>query len=456
MQAVSTPPRVAVIGAGFSGTITALHLLRTLPVDAGVLLTERAPSFAAGTAYGTPHPDHLLNVRAANMSAFGDRPDSFDAWLHSCAIDDTVRVHLTEVGAFASRALYGRYLASMLGQSLAGAAGATRLSLVRDEVIDVAREPAGGYVLHFAGGDTHSVAQVILAVGNLPSGDRATAVYRPNAWAADTLSGLTDDLPVLIVGTGLTTADLVVTLHEAGFPGPVIAVSRRGLLPREHAPAGVWPRPGFSPAERASLPTLLRRVRREIRLAENHGVNWRAVIDSMRPDTAELWRGLTDRDRARFLRHLRPFWDVHRHRLAPPSAALLRRLRDSGYLRIVRGRMTGVDEAQGAATVQLRSRDGMQETLRVQRIISATGVESASRCGDRLLTNLLARGLVRLDPNGLGIAVTEALQVVAADGRAAADLWALGPIVRGMFWECTAVPDIRVQAQMLATQVARV
>jgi uncharacterized NAD(P)/FAD-binding protein YdhS len=175
----------------------------------------------------------------------------------------------------------------------------------------------------------------------------------------------------------------------------------------------------------------------------------------MRPDTAGLWRGLTDRDRARFLRHLRPFWDVHRHRLAPPSAALLRKLRHEGYLRVVRGRLAGFTEEAGAATVRLRTRDGGVEAVRVQRIISATGVESASRCGDLLVTNLLARGLARLDPNGLGLEVTEALQVVDADGRAASDLWALGPIVRGVFWECTAVPDIRVQAQKLADQVAR-
>lgn len=448
-------PIVAVIGAGFSGTITALHLLRTLPPGWGVLLAERAPSFAAGTAYGTPHPDHLLNVRAANMSAFGDDPDSFAAWLRGCAFDDTTRVHITEVGAFASRALYGRYLAAMLDVTMAGVAGSARLRLVPEEVVDLERGPAGGYRLHFAGGSTQIVARVVLAVGNLTSADHATALYRPNAWAPDSLAGLRPDLPVLIMGTGLTTADLVLALHAGGFAGPVIAVSRRGLLPREHAAATAWPRPAFSPAERSSLLALLRRVRREVAVAAAHGVDWRGVIDSMRPDTAELWRGLTDRDRARFLRHLRPFWDVHRHRLAPPSAALIAKLRAESYLRVVRGRLLGFEEADGVATVRLRARDGSEETLRVQRIISATGVESASRCGDRLLAGLLRRGIARLDPSGLGIAVSEALQVVDAEGRAAADLWALGPIVRGMFWECTAVPDIRVQAQKLADQVAR-
>jgi uncharacterized NAD(P)/FAD-binding protein YdhS len=329
------------------------------------------------------------------------------------------------------------------------------LRLVPEEVIDLERDPAGGYVLHFAGGATQAAAQVVLAVGNLPSADRATRVYRPNAWAAETLSDLSGALPVLIVGTGLTTIDLVVALHAAGFPGPVIALSRRGLLPREHAPSVAWPRPSFSPAERASLLTLLRRVRREVAVAASVGVDWRSVIDAMRPDTADLWRGLTERDRARFLRHLRPFWDVHRHRLAPPSAALLAKLRREGYLRVLRGRVLGFTEADGVAEVRARTREGGEQTLRVQRIISATGVESASRCGDRLVTSLLARGLARLDPNGLGLAVTEALQVVDADGRAAPDLWALGPIVRGVFWECTAVPDIRVQAQKLAARVAR-
>jgi len=453
-----TVPPIAVIGAGFSGTITALHLLRTLPPGVGVLLCERAASFGRGTAYSTLNRGHLLNVRAANMSAFADQPDGFETWLEAHAVECGEQVHTTDVGRFAPRALYGRYLAAMLYRGAAEPSARSRLQLVADEVLDIAPVPGGGYELMFGGGSpARRVSGVVLAIGNLPSSDADTAVYRSNAWAPGTLDGLKPGLPVLVVGTGLTTMDLVVSMYNSDFPGPVIALSRRGLLPQEHAAAKPVARPVFTPAERSSLMGLLRRVRREVARVEADGGSWRAVIDAMRPDTVDLWRGLTERDRARFLRHLRPFWDVHRHRLAPPSATLIRRLRESGYLQVVRGRWGGIEEDSDAegGTVIVRPRNAPERRVRVQRVINATGTERASRCANTLLQNLLTRGLLRFDAQGLGMQVTDAFQVVDAEGSAASDLWALGPITRGVFWECTAVPDIRVQAERLAAGLAR-
>ena len=447
---------IAVVGAGFSGTITALHLLRRLPPGLGVLLCERAQSFGRGTAYSTLNPSHFLNVRAANMSAFADQPDGFSAWLASTEVETGALVHSTDVGQFAPRALYGRYLAAMLHRGAAEPSARDRLELAAAEVLDVERVAGGGYALRCGeGAPPRRVSGVVLAVGNLPCADTDTAVYRSNAWAPGTLDGLKAGLPVLVVGTGLTTMDLAVSLYNSDFPGPVIALSRRGLLPQEHAPAPPAKRPEFSPAERSSLLTLLRKVRREIQDVEAAGGSWRAVIDAMRPDTVELWRGLTDRDRARFLRHLRPFWDVHRHRLAPPSAAVVERLRATGYLRVIRGRFGGIEHGEQGASVVVRPRNAPEQRIPVQRVINATGMERASRCGDPLLRRLLARGLVRFDAQGLGVQVSDALQVVDAEGHAANDLWALGPITRGVFWECTAVPDIRVQAERLATSLAR-
>lgn len=459
MQDTSPQPAtapIAVIGAGFSGTITALHLLRRLPPGVGVLLCERAQTFGRGTAYSTLNPSHYLNVRAANMSAFSDQPAGFEAWLTSIEVETAALVENTDVGRFAPRALYGRYLAAMLHRGAAEPCAQNRLELMATEVVDIEPAAGGGYDLRL-GDDAppRRVSGVVLAVGNLPCADTDTPSYRSNAWGPGTLDGLTGGLPVLVVGTGLTTMDLAVSLYNSDFPGPVIALSRRGLLPQEHAPAPPAKRPEFSPAERSSLLTLLRRVRREIREVEAAGGSWRAVIDAMRPDTVELWRGLTERDRARFLRHLRPFWDVHRHRLAPPSAALIERLRTTGYLQVIRGRFGGVEDGDQGATVVVRPRNAPEQRIPVQRVINATGMERASRCNDTLLCNLLARGLVRFDAQGLGVQVSDALQVVDAEGHAANDLWALGPITRGVFWECTAVPDIRIQAERLATSLAR-
>jgi uncharacterized NAD(P)/FAD-binding protein YdhS len=441
---------VAVIGAGFSGTMVALHLANVLPPERSLLLYERA-SFARGVAYGTPNPDHLLNVRAANMSAFPEQPDHFAQWLAQARKEMPDAVRQTDTGLFASRGLYGRYLFDLLAGAAAGRGG--RLGLVHAEIVDI--EPdAGGYLLHTAGGGVEPVAAVVLAIGNLPPRAAENRLLRNDPWASTAAMRLRADLPVLIVGTGLTMVDVTLSLREAGFPGPVIAVSRRGLTPLRHAPSRAWPTPEFTAAERTSLAQLLARVRWEVRRAAARGVDWRGVIDSLRPITAELWRGLPSQERQRFLRHLRPYWDVHRHRCAQPVADALDALRESGYLQTRRGRIVGMQFRGAEVEVAFRARGAEEaDTLIVQRVINATGLQSACDADSAVVRALCGRWLARFDPLQFGLDVSETLEVVAADGRVTPNMWALGPIVRGMFWECIAVPDIRVQAAQVARAV---
>src|ERR1700722_20306621 len=175
----------------------------------------------------------------------------------------------------------------------------------------------------------------------------------------------------------------------------------------------------------------------------------------MRPVTVELWRGLPPRERDRFLRHLRPYWDVHRHRMAPDVADAFEAMLAEGAVEVVRGRLATIERRGDGAVVCWRPRGGTDaRTLTVQRVIFATGVPASDE-RDPLIASLAAQGLARIEPNGLGLAVDETLQLVGADGQVTPFLWALGPIVRGMFWECTAVPDIRVQARMVGDAVAQ-
>jgi uncharacterized NAD(P)/FAD-binding protein YdhS len=441
---------VAVIGSGFSGTMVALHLAAWLPADQPVLLCERG-AFARGPAYATPNAGHMLNVRAANMSAFPRQPDHFLNWLATARKDYPDEITETDAGLFASRGLYGRYLFSLLTRAVSG--GPSRVRMMHADVIDI--EPqAGRYVLHCADGAAYPVAAAVLAIGNLPPTDAASPLHRTNPWAPGTTADLRPDQPVLIVGTGLTMVDLALDIRASGFTGPVIALSRRGLLSHRHAPTRRWPTPSFKAEERASLLRLLRRVRRDVREAADLGVDWRSVVDSLRPITADLWRGLPDAERARFLRHLRPFWDVHRHRFAAPVADALDAMLADGFLSVRRGRVLAIHCGTDAAEVLIRPRGATRpELLTVQRVINATGLQSADHADSPLIKALRERGLARLDAMAMGLDVTDALNVVDAHGRAAVNLFALGPIVRGVFWECIAVPDVRTQAEKVARHV---
>lgn len=454
---------IAVIGAGFSGTMTALHLLRRL-AGRRVLLCERGETFAQGAAYGTRDPVHLLNVRAANMSAFPAQPAHLVEWLTAEAAreadegghDVERHSHETSAGRFVSRTLYGRYLSSLLRSELSGPEGASRLRIVPEEAAALVRRPCGAFDLRLAGGRVHRVAAAVLAVGNPAGGQGSvpTGIVR-DPWSARFREGLVGDRPVLIVGTGLSMVDVATSLASHGFAGPVIAFSRHGLLPHTHATAAPWTLSLSASAESEPLSWLLRKVRREVEAAALAGLPWQSVVDALRPITTALWRGMDAERQERFIRHLRAWWDVHRHRMAPPVAGTIEGLIRDGRLRVAAGQILAAREGDGRVVVRWRPRgSGVAEDLEVQRVIYATGQPPMAKVRDALLDGLMEAGLIRVDRHGLGLDAGDDLGLIGTDGRSTDGLWGVGPVVRGAFWECTAVPDIRVDAERLAARIA--
>lgn len=446
---------LAVIGAGFSGTMATLQLLRTLPPERPVLLCEQTDRFGRGLAYATGNPDHLLNLRAANMSAFPDRPTDFETWLARADFDpqEKAGIRVTSAGTFAARGLYGRYLTELLVGAVTDLDHAHRLHLHNDRIVDL--EPAGaGFKLHSAGGQARHVAGAVLAMGNLPDPAGMGSRHRIDPWAIERLGRLDPDRTVLIIGTGLTMVDAVAALRRHGFPGRIVAVSRRGLVPNTHAPTAPWPLPDLDPDVRASLPRLVALIRREISAARQAGVDWRGIVDALRPVIPSLWLGLPPLEKARFLRHLRPYWDVHRHRTAPPSAEAIVREMAGGTLTVIAGRILSVVDETVEAIVTVRPRGGAQNIeIVAQGVIDATGFGRLAETGGPLVRSLVTRGLAQDGPFGFGLDATSDYRVVGP--RSSGRLWAIGPLMRGVLWECTAVPDIRNQAVELAEAVAQ-
>ncbi|TDR93109.1 FAD/NAD(P)-binding protein [Enterovirga rhinocerotis] len=445
---------IAVIGAGFSGTMTARHLLDRVG-GRRILLCERGPTFARGAAYSTDDPVHLLNVRAENMSAFSAEPNHFAAWLEGLGDIPPRHVHRTPVGTFVSRVLYGRYLTSLVQEPLSTRDGAARFRIVPDEVVRLEKRPAGGYILHLACGRTHEIAGAVLALGNLAErADETPSRLVRDPWSARFTEGLEPGRPVVIVGTGLTMVDIALSLSASGFPGPVLAISRRGLVPGAHVPAGPWKLAQFDPLAEAPLSRMLHAMRRDVRAAAEAGAPWQSVIDAMRPVTSAAWQRLSVSEQARFLRHLRPWWDVHRHRMAPPVDSRFRQLVAEGYLTAAAGRIAAMDVLEDGVAIDWQPRGtGRTERLAAQRVILATGSPPAASCGDPLLTSLEEAGLIRSDPHGLGIEADGAFQAIGRNGAPSEALWAVGPIVRGSLWECSAVPDIRRDAERVADSI---
>jgi uncharacterized NAD(P)/FAD-binding protein YdhS len=438
---------VAIIGGGFSGTLQAINLLRHDGPSA--TLIERSAHLGEGVAYGAAHPAHVLNVRASNMSAFPDDPDHFIRWLGGRGVADPG-------SAFVSRLEYGNYLRGLLDEAVARSAG--RIQIVQGDVLDAAARDAGGARLTLAGGRTIDADAVVLAVGNLPPHDppglEGACFEKPryfgNPWDGDVASNLGADDTLLVIGTGLTMVDVALLMEERGFAGRIIALSRRGLLPHAHAaPGEPWKRLDTRPREKLS--GLVRALRER-----SEAIGWRNAVDELRPFTQSMWANATEAEHRRFLRHLRPWWDIHRHRPAPQVAARLARMQAEGRLSVMAGKITAFRELSDGIEIRWRARGEMAtQTVRVARVVNCTGPQGdLRRTTDPLLARLYERGTIRPDAANLGIDVDDYAQTIRADGGVNDWLLALGPLTRGAFWEIVAVPDIRMQTWSLARRLS--
>ncbi|MFZ5789100.1 MAG: FAD/NAD(P)-binding protein [Pseudomonadota bacterium] len=449
---------IAVIGGGFSGSLLAFHLLRRCGPDDRVMLVERNPRFGLGLAYSTGNPNHLLNVRAGNMSAFSDRPSHFVDWLRELPPD--VRASLDEPpgpASFVPRRLFGRYVQQLLGDQIWREGHGRHLFLVTDEAVALRRQPKG-WLLELAVGRSFPVDLAVLAIGNFPPA-ASTPRYFGNPWDEHAVANLDPAQPVLILGTGLTMVDTVISLLDRGHHGHIYALSRRGLLPQVHASTngGALPAPWVfdPPPSGHSVLALLRRVRATCRAAATQGRDWRLVIDGLRPHTQRLWQEMPLAERSRFLRHLRPWWDVHRHRAAPCIMDRVAEARARGQLELLVGRLGLIERDAAGLAVSIAPRAGLPPfPISVDRIIDCSGPRTdCTLINQPLLQQLLHNGHIRPDPLRLGLDVTAEGAAIDRNDEVLPDLFAIGPITRGAFWEIIAVPDIRVACERLAQRL---
>ena len=456
---------IAIVGAGFSGTLVALHLLRRSPEWVRIVLIERNAQFGKGQAYASGNANHLLNVPAGRMSAFHDRPGDFIEWLrrqHEAAGGDACGP-CPQADTFVPRRDFGAYVRHLLNEELKRPELGDRLELLRADVRDIDADCRPMRLRLDREREVEADA-IVLALGNFPPEPPAvstpefydSAFYRADPWAADALVGLSPADPILLIGTGLTTVDAVITLLDGGHTGPIHAVSRRGLLPLRHGAHA-----GARPAEPLSYPTsvasLARLLRRETRAVMEEGGDWHPVVDALRPFTTDVWQAMSIADRRRFLRHVRPWWDIHRHRIAPAVAERIAAARAGGQLVVAAGRMRAFEVADGVVRVTWRARGRAErlETLEVARVVNCAGPGADyDRIRHPLARALLRRGIVRPDPLRLGLDVTGAGAVIDAQGAISRRIFAVGPVTKGQFWEMTAVPDIRRQCEVLAGHVA--
>ena len=445
---MKAPLKIVIVGGGATGVLAAAHLVRHLDAaTAKLVVVEPSAEPGRGVAYATDDPRHLLNVRVANMSAFADRPDHLCGWLRAKRGDNCPSPF-----SFISRADYGGYLADLAREALEAG------KLTHAQALCVDLEARGdGARLTLSNGETIDANFVILATGH-DTKPTLAGFSADQPWSEGTLDGLDNDAPILIVGSGLTMIDMALSFERRGRRGPITALSRRGLLPTAHRPATPRDLAAAEVPFGAELSAQLAWLRDLATRCSTEGDDWRSAVDALRPHTQRLWGAMHIEQRRRFLRHARVYWDVHRHRMAPEIEAATRALIEVGRLRIVAGRVIGARKIDGEVEVEFARRGALTtEKRRFAHLIDCTGLSEAPlQSANPLLRALLERGVARPDALGIGFDVADDLGLVGADGRASRRIKAIGPLARAAFWECIAIPDIRLQCAQLAEALAAV
>jgi uncharacterized NAD(P)/FAD-binding protein YdhS len=437
---------ITIVGGGASGVLLAAHLLRDAAADLRVNLVERRRRIGQGIAYSALQLDHVLNVPASGMSAFADEPEHFWHWLkaHVPAYDDP--------WVFAPRRLYGDYLAQVLQQTADGRSG--RLHVIEAECIGMAETPAGVEVSLDNGTSVVSHAAV-LAVGHEEQPARGRGIAVRVGSARDT--PLDPEAPVMILGSGLSMVDTWLRLADVDHSGPIYVVSRHGLLPRGHK------RVAPTSLDAADVPfgTNLHYFARWFRvLVEDvmaHGGDWRSVVDALRPFNQRIWQNWSPESRRQFVEHMRPWWNIHRHRLPPDTHQRMTTAVRLGQVRLIAGKFLDVERTPGGARVTIRRRGvANSEAIEIARVYDCGGVTvDVSASTNPAIRAVIEDGLARPDLQHIGLDVTEDCRVIDKAGRASARLLAVGPLTRGKFWEIEAVPDIRVQVAQMAERLLR-
>lgn len=466
---------IAIIGGGFSGTLTAVNLARLCEGPLRVTVINHGYPRGRGVAYSTRRPEHLLNVAARNMSALPEHPNHFVEWLRTrTEFTETPEAELRET--FMPRRVYGDYVRSLslhYTQPL-DHRGKVETTFIDEEAVDVAAADDGARIT-LANGQTIDADKVVLATGNempaeLPGSELLTQHpgYAANPWQNWEAKLPPETESIALLGTGLTTVDAIVTLLALGWRGTIHAISRNGLLPHSHFKG--LNHPEFPP-EGVDVATL--GLNRLVALIEEYcvrlreaGENPAIVVDKMRPHTQRVWQALSVSERKTFVARHAARWNVMRHRIAQPIHQQVTAAIEEGRLKITRGGVVRLEPSGSRVRIHLGAPDpgegngATPPTLDAALAINCTGPQTRfSATRSRLLRNLLASGVVQPDEMDMGIRIGTDFVAVERNGEPSSFLHVIGPLLRGTLWETIAVPELRGQtlkvAQVLVTATAR-
>ena len=447
---------ICIIGGGFSGTITAIHLLQKSSAVSVKLINHNYP-LVKGVAYSTLRREHLLNVPAGKMSAFAADPAHFSNWVLSKP--EYSDFHSPSIAhAFLPRMIYGKYLDELSALHLKN----ERLEIISSKAVDV-KFSNGKYNVTTENGHSTESDFLVLATGNFqpapPKLQNPAALssdnYFSNPWTNNFLERLQPDDSVLLIGSGLTMVDYVLSMTAAGFKGKIYSVSPRGYLPEGHTEqVAVYP-DFLEEIKGKSLQHVFTSIIAHVQKAMEQNIPWQAVIDSVRPHAKTVWMGFSRKDKQQFISHVRHIWGVARHRLPVDAHKKIRELMQAGQLEVIGGRLQALSGMNNyfEAAIKLRKAQDVR-TIHVSKIVNCTGPQiNFNELNEPLVKSLLRQDLIAADELKMGIRALPSGNALNSKAEPVPRLYAVGSLLRGLMWETTAVPDLRVNAENVAAQI---
>jgi uncharacterized NAD(P)/FAD-binding protein YdhS len=448
---------IVIIGGGFSGTLTAIQLSRLADSDLQIFLVNTKYPVAKGIAYSTSLDVHLLNVRASRMSAFHDEPNHFVKWLQTQKAFSNIDIEELKL-QFIPRKTYGNYLSELLKNEIKAR---NRIKIIEDEVIDLVKDDDQHIIVlrnHFP----LMADKIVLATGNhLPgypfpykSDFIHSHFYIHDPWQTNLFPENSPKENVLLVGSGLTMVDIFLTACKANFKGKLIVVSRNGLLPAPHSLPGKFLfDEGF---KNKDLDQLYFIVKRNLHRAFTGDGSFDEALDVIRKNIHSLWKNFSFDDQKIFLRHLRSYWNIVRHRIPESIHTELMSAVKKGTVEIISGRITETNYEKEKALITIQTKKREEKRLVVSKVINCTGPQlDFSKIQNPFISNLIHRKLVALHPLRLGIRADEEFKVIQPNGRASEYLFVIGSALTGELWESIAINELRQQAQQIAITILR-
>lgn len=444
---------LCILGGGFTGCALAAQLCQNAKRRLNIAIINASHPMFQGVAYSTCEPYHLLNVPAGKMSLYADKPDDFVEWLANSEHNE-LSTPLSE--QFAPRMAYGQYIQERLLSAQNNSAANCRV--IEDEVLALSQFHDHITIeLKEAQQKTIKTHKIVLALGNAKPFNllaqykiqEDTPNYIANPWDFSQLSKLSATDDILIIGSGLTTVDCLLTLKHLKHRGKINIVSKHGFMPKAHKQYETvtitHDLHTFETAQ-SSWANVIAQIKQH--------QDWRLVIDSLRPYSQSIWQAWSDIEKRTFLRHIRAYWDVHRHRIAPQIASQIKTLFDCGQVNCFAGHLSHASIEKHAFSVKYLSRkNGEIQSLFPRVIINATGPNYTSYMNHPLIQSLVSQKFATWDTFKLGFRVNENSQLLDANNAVQPNMFAMGPLSKSQFWEIIAVPDIRVQAQNVASRL---